>query len=445
MTQRLIIIGGGAAGSSVAAKAKRVKPDLEVHMFDQGPHVSYSACPTPYYIGGVIPDAEQLIARRPEQFEKSGIHVHLNTGIVSLDPQAGRARDSQGQDWPFDQAAYTTGAHSFIPSIPGIEHEGVFALKDLRDAMRIKDFIREHRARRGVILGAGLIAMEMAEAFRELDLATTILYRGTLPLKKLGEDFARIVLQELESRGVAFLPGTEVMAIERGERGLEVVTADRRHEADLVLVALGILPATRLAAASGLRLGASQAVATDAQQRTNFENVYTAGDCAEAFDRVARRPDYFPFGDVANRQGRVAGANIAGQAAAFPGVVGSWCCKVFGLEVAQTGLTEEAARAAGFQPTAAQVTARSRAHAYPGSQPVQIRLIAEQAAGRLLGAQAVGAEGAVTRVNVVAAGLHCGMTVADLAQIDLCYAPPYSPSWDPLHLVAAECLKKLPA
>ncbi|MBP6875281.1 MAG: FAD-dependent oxidoreductase [Candidatus Eisenbacteria bacterium] len=486
MSERLVVIGGGAAGSSVAAKARRSRPDLEVHMFERGPHVSYMSCPTPYYIAGRIADAGRLVARTPEQFERSGVRVHLGTAITAIDfargivraehgqgarGERGHGESAGGESWPFDYLAYASGASSLVPRIPGIEHEAVVTLKDLKDAVRIKEAIRARGARSAIILGAGLIAMEMAETFRALGLETRILHHADRPLRRLTPSFSETIRKELEKQGVEYLPETEAIAIEPacGEAqpagalrspgtaegracGARVHTSDgRAFEADLVLAALGIRPNVDLAREAGIALGSSGAIATDDRMRATVSGdsgrapaagrVYAAGDCAEAWHRILRKPVFFPFGDVANRQGRVAGSNIAGQEARFPGVVGSWCCKIFDLEVAHSGLCDEEAQAAGIDMISAQVTASTRARAYPGSQPVQLRILAERTTGRLLGAQAIGTEGAVSRVNVVAAGLHRGMTLEELAQIDLCYAPPYAPAWDPLHLAASEALK----
>lgn len=441
--KRLVVVGGGAAGPSVAAKAKRVDPDLDIQMFDQGPHVSYAACPTPYFIAGRIPQAERLIARPPEKFAQAGIGVHLETGIAALDLAAGVATDTRDQRWPFDLLAYTTGAASYRPAVTGGDAAGVFTLKDLADAIAIERFVREHDVRRALILGAGFIAMEMAEAFRELGLTTTILYRGTLPVRRLGAELAGIVLEELARQGVVFVRQADVTAIEPYTGGLRVASSQGEFEADLVLAALGVRPNTTLARQAGVVVGPTGAVATDARQRTNLEQVYSAGDCAEATHRLTGKAVYVPYGDVANKQGRVAGANIGGQQTEFAGVLGSWCFKVFDLEIASTGLTPAEAREAGLDAVAVRVRGSSRAGAYPGARPLHLQLVAERGSGRLIGAQAAGADQVIARVDAVAAGLHRGMTVADLSQLDLCYAPPFSPVWDPLHIAANECLKKL--
>jgi len=442
MAERLVVVGGGAGGPSAAAKAKRLKPDLDVHILEAGPHVSYAACPTPYFIADMIATPEELIVRTPEAFEKSGIHVHLNTAVEGLDFNQGVALDSKGEKWFFDQLVYATGASSTLPDIPGVNSGRIFTLKSLQDAIRIRSFIETRKPKSVIILGAGFIALEMCESFRFRRLDTTVLYRGNLPAKRMGDDLSKILLDEMNANGVRFVPGVEPEAIVEEADGLQVETNDGVFPADMVLVALGVRPNVELARNSGILLGETGAVRTDASQRTNRRNVFSAGDCTEVLNLVSRQPNFVPLGDVANKQGRVAGANIGGEASEFPGVVGSWCFKFFELEVAFTGLNEAEARRAGFHPVSGFVTTRSRAGAYPGASPIHIRLVADRPTGRLLGAQMVGKEGAVGRTNVVAACLHRSTPLEELSFMDLCYAPPFSPAWDPLHIAAQECLKQ---
>ena len=443
MGRQLIVIGGGAAGPSAAAKAKRLDRELEVHMFDEGPHVSYAACPTPYFIADRIQGTEKIIARTPEEFEKAGVHVHVNTGIVDLDMKAGTAVDSTGKKWPFDVAVYSTGASSKIPKLPGMDSERVMTLKNLQDALRIKGFIDTRKPKRAVVLGAGFIAMEMCEAFRERGLETTVLYRGKLPLKQLGEDLSAVVLEELEKNGVKFVPEVDVKGLREEKDGAVIETDQGEFPADLVLAATGVDPNVELAKKAGITLGPTGAVKTDASMRTNLHHVYAVGDCAESLHLVSKQPVFVPLGDVANKHGRIAGTNIGGEPAEFPGVVGSWCVKVFDLEVGCTGLGDAEALKAGFHPVSVMIKGNSKAEAYPGVGTVHIRLTADKVTGKLLGARVVGNEGAVSRADIVSALLHGGARVDDLAFMDLCYAPPYSPVWDVLHIAAQECLKKI--
>jgi NADPH-dependent 2,4-dienoyl-CoA reductase/sulfur reductase-like enzyme len=213
MSERVVVVGGGAGGPSAAAKAKRINPDLDIHMFEAGPHVSYAACPTPYFIANLIATPEEIIARTPEAFEKSGVHVHLNTAVEELDFSQGTAVDSTGKKWPFDKLVYATGASSKLPDIPGVNSERVFTLKNLHDAIRIKSFIDTRKPRSAIVLGAGFIALEMCEAFRIRGVDTTVLYRGSLPAKRMGEDLSGIVLEEMKANGIRFVPGAQPTAI----------------------------------------------------------------------------------------------------------------------------------------------------------------------------------------------------------------------------------------
>jgi NADPH-dependent 2,4-dienoyl-CoA reductase/sulfur reductase-like enzyme len=282
----------------------------------------------------------------------------------------------------------------------------------------------------------------MCEAFRSLDLETTLVYRGELPQHRLGEEFARQVLQELESHGVTFMGGTRLEGFERASNGtIAVHTSNASVETDLVLLGIGVVPEVALAAEAGLALGATGAIAVNDRMQTSAPFIYAAGDCCESYHRVSGRPVYAPLGDIANKQGRIAGANIGGQSLSFPGIVGSICFKVFGLEVASTGLTENEAREAGLEPVSAAIKGASKAHVYPGSAELRLRLVAEAENGRLLGAQGVGGGGVVARINALATALTGGLSLEDLAYLDLAYAPPFSGAWDPLHIAAQQLLK----
>ncbi|MBI4774347.1 MAG: FAD-dependent oxidoreductase [Deltaproteobacteria bacterium] len=242
MAERVVVVGGGAGGPSAAAKAKRLKPDLDIHIIEAGPHVSYAACPTPYYIADMIATPEEIIARTPEEFEKSGIHVHLNTAVEELDFNQGTALDSRGKRWSFDKLVYAAGASSILPDIPGAHSGRIFALKSLQDAIRIKTFIETRKPKSVIILGAGFIALEMCEAFRLRGLDTTVLYRGNLPAKRMGEELSKIVLDEMKANGVRFVPGVEPAAIVEEADRLRVETKDGVFSADMVLAALGVHP-----------------------------------------------------------------------------------------------------------------------------------------------------------------------------------------------------------
>lgn len=368
------------------------------------------------------------------------MRLHTRAAAIRTDP--GTVELTNGQSLPFDTLVVATGANGRRPGVPGEDLEGLFCLRNVSDAVRIRRFLEESRARRAVVVGAGLVALEMCEAFRRLDLETTLIYRGELPMHRLGSEFAQQILQELEANGVAFMGNTDLERFEgTSNHGLVVHTSNEALETDLVLLGIGVVPSVALASEAGVALGSTGAIAVDEHMQTNVPFIYAAGDCCESHHRISRRPAYAPLGDIANKQGRIAGANIGGQSLSFPGIVGSICFKVFGLEVASTGLTEEEAREAGFAPVSATIQGFSKAHSYPGASELRLRLVAEAEGGRLLGAQGVGGGGVVARINALATALTGGLSVEDLAYLDLAYAPPFSGAWDPIHIAAQRLLK----
>jgi len=349
---------------------------------------------------------------------------------------------SEGETLAFDYLVVATGATPRLPGVPGQDLEGIFCLRNVTDAIRIRKFIDEKRVKRAVVVGAGLISLEMCEAFRRLGLETTVVYRKDLPLRRLGEDFAEQILTELETNGVAFMGETSLEGFEPTDTGGIIVhSSGGTFETDLVLLGLGVVPQVSLASEAGLGIGSTGAISVNEFLQTNIPDIYAAGDCCECFHRISQRPVYAPLGDIANKQGRIAGANIGGQNLSFPGIVGSTCFKVFNLEVASTGLTVEEAREVGLKAEAVTIQGVSKAHSYPGSRELHIRLVADTENGRLLGAQAVGGDGVVSRINGLAVALTGGLSLDELAYLDLAYAPPFSGAWDPIHIAAQKLLK----
>jgi NADPH-dependent 2,4-dienoyl-CoA reductase/sulfur reductase-like enzyme len=362
--------------------------------------------------------------------------------VAAIRPEQKLVEISGSDTLPFDYLMVATGATPRLPGVSGEELEGIFFLRNVTDAIRIKSFIHERMARRAVVVGAGLVSLEACEAFRRLGLETTVIYRQDLPMRRWGEDFAEIILAELETNGVTFMADTNLEGFEPAPSGqIMVKTSSGALEADLVLIGIGVTPEVSLASQAGLNLGPTGAIAVNERLQTSVPFIYAAGDCCECFHRVSRKPVYAPLGDIANKQGRIAGANIGGQNISFPGIVGSICFKVFNLEVASTGLTEEEARDVGLETASATIQGVSRSHIFPGSGELHIRLVADTNNGRLLGAQAVGSDGVVSRINVLAAGLNANLSLEELAYLDLAYAPPFSGAWDPIHIAAQKLIK----
>ncbi len=440
MARKMVVVGGVAAGMSAAAKAKRTDPELEVVVYERTGYVSYGGCGLPYFVAGLFDDPRRLVARTPEQFARQGIRVHIRHQVEGIDPERREVRVRNletGEAFvdAYDVLVLTTGGRPARPPIPGLDLPGAFPLRTVEDGIRLRRFLEREGPRRAVILGGGYIGVEMAEALRTRGLEVTIVEALPQILPGFDPEMAERVREHLEAHGVSVLTGHPVTALEGRGRVERVQAGDRTLEADLAVIALGVKPNAELAREAGIALGATGAVAVDERQRTNLPDHYAAGDVAEVLHRVTGEPAYLPLGTTANKQGRVAGANAAGGHAVFKGVVGTAVFKAFELGAARTGLSEAQARARGWEVKVSQIQHGSRAHYYPGGGPVHVRLI-YRPDGRLVGGQIVGPWEAVKRIDVLAAALQAGWTVQDLRELDLAYAPPFSPVWDPL-LVAA--------
>jgi NADPH-dependent 2,4-dienoyl-CoA reductase/sulfur reductase-like enzyme len=445
--RRLVVIGGVAAGTSAAAKAKRTDPDLDVILLERDAYMSYGACGLPYFISGVISNLEMLIARTPAQFREQGIEVRLRHEALGIDAANRNLHvadlvNAKEYTLPYDQLVIATGAAAFKPPVPGLELAGVLSLRTLQDGLALRDAVRGNRPKNVVVVGGGYIGLEMAEAFRVLDLPITIVEMAPQLMVNLDKEMSDLVLAEVQTHGVRVLLNDGLVRCDGVGRVEKVVTQHNEIPADLVLVAIGVRPNTKLADSAGLKLGAGKAIAVDEHLRTNIEGIYAAGDCADTVHQVTGERTYIPLGTTANKQGRAAGAHAAGMPCTFEGVVGTAAVKVFGLEVARTGLTETEAKAKGWDVDTSRIRAAEHASYYPGATDLHVKLVVDRATRRVLGAQLIGAKGAAKRIDVLAAALYAKMTVDDVARIDYSYAPPYAPVWDPTAVaasVAAKC------
>ena len=450
-TDGLVIVGGVAAGLAAAMEARRTAPDLPVTVFERTGDISYGACGLPYVVSGLIPSPEALVLHTPEYFrERHSIEVRTDCEALELLPSKSilRVRDGEGErEVGYGALVLATGAAAVCPPLPGHDLQGVFVLRHLRDGRRLLGFLAERRPRSAVVVGAGYIGLEMAEAFAARGLRTTLVEASDRVMGALAGRARELVADELRAGGVEVLFGERVSGFEgAGGRVARVLTeSGRALEADVVSIGVGVRPEVALAAAAGLELGESGALRTDERQRTSAPGVYAAGDCCEVLHRVSGRRVWHPLGQPAVRQGWVAGANAAGEessaGARYAGVVGTNVVKVFGLEVARTGLSLGEAQAAGFDAHEAESESHTRAGYYPGGAKIHTRLVAD-ARGRLLGAQMVGREGAAHRVDVFAAALHAGLRVDEVERLDLAYAPPFAPTIDPVIRAAHAARKK---
>jgi NADPH-dependent 2,4-dienoyl-CoA reductase/sulfur reductase-like enzyme len=344
---------------------------------------------------------------------------------------------------PFDILVMATGVRAIIPDLPGIEKPGIFTLKNLEDAVKIKTYLQEKKCRKAIIIGAGFIAMEMSESLQKAGIQTTIFDRGKLPANRWDPELGKLLLEELKNNGVEFVPEAETTAIENGKDfPLCAITNQGKWEADLILFAVGVKPNVELAREMGLTIGQSGAIAVNSSQQTSKENVYAAGDCCESYHRVSGRQVNIPLGDIANKHGRVAGRNIGGKPLTFPGVVGAQSFRLFNLEAAATGIDEKEAMLSNYNPVSTLVWGNAIAKQM-GLKKIGLKLIADKSTGKLLGAQAVGETGAVSRINTLSVALWAGMNIDEVAYLDLAYSPPYSGAWDIIHNTAQALRRKI--
>ena len=438
MGERLLVIGGDAGGMAAASQARRLRPDLEIIALEKGSWTSYSACGIPYLIGGHIGALEQLVARTPQEFrDRFRIDVRLRhqAAAIDLDRREVEVRDLDRERTfrlGFDQLMIGTGARPRTPDIPGIDHASVHGVQTLGDAAHLLAHAEASRATRVVVIGAGYIGLELAEAFTQRGASVTVVERGDEVMRTLDPDMGRLIREAMCGHGVDVRCGVATLGFEDGV----VRTSDGDLPADLVVLGLGVVPNAELAGEAGVELGAGGSIAVDRRQHTNVEGVWAAGDCCESTHLVSNRKLYVALGTVANKQSRVAGVNIGGGYATFPGVVGTAITKICTTEVSRTGLTEKEATRDGFAHHAVTIESTTTAGYLPEAEELRIKVVAERTSGRLLGAQIVGGAGSAKRIDVFATALHAEMTVEEMTHLDLAYAPPFSSVWDPI-LIAA--------
>ena len=424
---------------------------LEIVAFERGSRTSYAACGLPYLIGGLIESPDRLVTRTPEQHRANGIDVRIRHEVMAIDVKASTVtvRDldkGQGQEtvMHYDELLIATGASGIVPPWPGIDAKGVLQLRTLDDAAEVERHIGAG-ARRAVVVGAGYIGLEVAECLLARGLDVTVIERLDAPMGAvLDADMAAAVAEAMRAAGIDLQLGTAVTGFTVTDGHVSAVqTGAGSVAADLVLIGLGVRANAELARAAGIEVGEAGGIVVDDRQRTRLPHVWAAGDCVESRHRVTGRAVVVALGTHANKQGRVAGTNIAGGEASFGGVLGTAITKFQDLEIARTGLTEREAEAAGLDAFGVITEAPSRAHYYPGGQLMRIKIVAERQTGRLLGAQIVGGQGAGKRIDVLATALWNEMSLDEVGGMDLSYAPPFSPVWDPVLLAAGKAAAKL--
>jgi len=452
---KVIIVGGVAAGPKVASKIIRLMPDAEVTVVERGELLSYAGCGLPYYVSGVVKEQAELmstpvgVVRDPVFFQKvKNVHVLNRTEATEIDCAGKRLRVKSVSDgnesWlNYDKLVLATGASPVMPPIDGTKLDNIFTLHGVRDAEGIKAVLAEKKAHDVVIVGGGLIGVEVTEALAEKGCRVTIVEMLPQILRMIDWEMASLVTQHMESHGVKVLTNTKVERFEGDGKVASVVTDNGSLPADMVILAIGVRPNVKLAEDAGLKIGSTGAIKVDEHMQTSDPDIYAAGDCVESVDLVTGAACYVPLGSTANKHGRVAAVNVCGGNDEFPGVLGSTVCKVFDYCVARTGLTEAGAREAGYDVTVALAPAPDKAHFMPDAKPLLLKLIVDSKTRRLLGAESVGPGAGDKRIDVAAMAITAGMTVDNLANADLCYAPPYAPAMDNIITAANVARNKL--
>jgi len=442
---RIVVIGGVAAGPKAAARARRLDPRAEITILERGDYISYSACGLPYLISGEVPELKSILATpvgvmRDAEYFRNIKGINFVTGKEAVSLERGRkvveVKDratGAAETYPYDRLVLATGASPVKPPWPGIDLPGVFVVRQPRDAVAILEALKGTRPSRAVLIGAGAISLELAEAFVQWGLEVLVIeaLEEVMP-GALDPEMGALVRRHLESQGVKVKTGERVASLASNEDGrvARVFTDRGEYPGDLVVVAIGVRPNVELAKGAGLEIGASRAIKVDQFLRTSDPDIYAGGDCAENFHRLLKRPVFVSSGQLANVQGRVIGTNVVGGQEVYRGMVGTFVAKVFDYTVGATGLTEAAARREGLEVVTALVPGLDHAHYYPEARFVGLKMVAEKESGRLLGVQVAGPGDGAKRLDAAATALTLGATVKDLSQLNLGYSPPYSVAID---------------
>jgi NADPH-dependent 2,4-dienoyl-CoA reductase/sulfur reductase-like enzyme len=435
---RLVIVGGVAAGTKAASRARRLDPEMEITVYQEEPEPSISECGLPYYLSGVVERREDLVARTPEQFAEKDIEVRVRHRVEKIDPEnrklsVRRVEGNETFEDAYDRLIVATGARAVLPRLPGADLDGVFRLRFLTDSDEVRRYIEERSPKMAAVVGGGYIGLEVAENLCRLGMEVALIEGEDRVALAYGPEIAERVEEHLKENGVCVFTGSEVEEFTGEGRVQGVRFGGEELKADLVVVGVGIEPRAELAGEAGVELGGSGAIRVDKHMKTNLPDVWAAGDCVETVNLVSGEPAWVPLGDTANQMGRVAGTNAATgeETLEFPGILGTGIFKVFDLGVGKTGLSEEEAEEAGFETLSAAIETTDRASYYPGVGKVFIKVISDRSTGRLIGAEAAG-YGAAKLTDICATAIWGKLSYPDLVNLDLAYAPPYGPALSPV-------------
>jgi NADH oxidase (H2O2-forming) len=447
MPRKIVIIGANAAGVDAASAARKTDRSAEIILITEEKYAGYSRCGLPFVIGGHIERFNDLIIFPPNYYQMMKLNIKTETTVTAINPanKTVEIKDGMGNPeiMPYDSLIFTAGASPFIPPIKGREKQGVYSLRTIKDGQQIDQAIK-NGAKNAVVIGAGLIGLEIAIALKERRVNTTVieLLQQVLPVM-LDHDIAKLVHEMLEQKGLKIMVGTAVEEILGADKVAAVSVAGGQIPADLIVAATGVRANTGLATKAGIATGETRAIKTNARMETNVKDIYAAGDCAESINLVSRKPSCPQLGTVAVRHGKVAGINAAGGCALFTGVLGSAVTQLFDIQIGVTGLTEFFAKKEGIETVTGTIASKTRADYYPGAKPIKVKVIVEKESLRIIGAQIIGGEEVTQRINALSFAIQKHMTARELAKADTAYAPPLCETWEPMVLAAEMALMKI--
>jgi NADH oxidase (H2O2-forming) len=447
MARRIIVIGANAAGVEAASAARKKDRTAEITLIMQEKTAGYSRCGLPFVIGGQISSFKDLIVYRPAYFQMLKLNLKTETEVIAINTKEKTitAVDKAGttESLQYDSLVIATGADAFMPPIKGREKQGILSLRTLEDGEKILSALK-NGAKSAVIMGAGLIGLETGVALIERGLKVTIveMLPQILPAM-LDADMAKLVQEALQEKGLCILTGKAVEEFLGTNKVKAIVAGGENITADLFISAFGVRAITKLAVDSGIPLGASRGIKTNARMETDVKDVYAAGDCAESLNIITHKVACAQLGTIAVRQGKVAGKNAGGGYAIFPGILASAVTRLFETEAGVTGLTEAAAQRAGIEVVTGAISSKTKADYYPNALPIKVKLVVEKESQHIIGAQIVGGEEVTQRINAISFAIQKGMTVRELAKADTAYAPPLNETWEPMVLAAELVLMKI--
>lgn len=437
---KVIIIGGIAAGMSAAAKFKRLSPNDDVVVYEKGDIVSFGACGLPYYVGGFFDDSNEMIARTPEAFRESGVEIHTKHEVTNVDFSNKKVtvknlNTNEVLEESYDKLMIASGARAIIPPIKNIDLENVVTLKSMDDGNKLRELMSKEENKKIAIIGAGFIGLEAAEAAKHRGKEVTVIQLQDRVLQEVfDKDITDLLEEELRENGVNLLLSETVTELIGDGKVSKVKTNKREIEADIVILATGVKPNTDFLNCDEIKMIRNGAIVVDKYGRTSVEDVYAAGDCATINSLITDREIYVPLATGANKLGRIVGENLAGQNNSFQGSMASSCIKVMDMEAARTGLSEKEVLNLGFNYKTKFITDMNQTSYYPGRERIYVKLIYDAHTRVILGGQVAGYKDAVQRCNVLAACIYAKMTTEQLGMLDLCYAPPFSRTWDVLNV-----------